>query len=125
MPHLVNPEAGFIATANNPPTAEGTGPFLGVDWIDGYRLARIAETLCSRSDWDLPSVHALQMDHLSIPWREMREAVLAMPAKTPEARQGLALLASWDGVVGVDSPAATVFELFVVEMIRRMANAKA
>lgn len=125
MPHLANPETGFLATANNQPTPGSEGPFLGVDWIDGYRLARIVETLETRHDWDLVSVQGLQMDQQSLPWRDLRDLIMAIPADTTEARQALALLDAWDGVVRADSPAATVFEFFVAEMVRRIVEAKA
>ena len=125
MPHLANPETGFLATANNRPTAEGEGPFLGADWIDGYRLARIVEALDARHDWDLASVQALQMDQKSLPWDELRDIVLATPVQSDEARQALALMEVWDGVVGAHSPAAAVFEFFVAEMVRRVVEAKA
>ena len=125
MPHLADPKAGFVASANNRPTPEGQGPFLGVDWIDGYRLARIVEVLESRTDWDLDSVGALQLDQTSLPWREMRDRVLSTPSDTDEARQALELLAAWDGVVAADSPAAAVYSLFSVEMLKRIAQAKA
>ena len=125
MPHLSDPETGFVATANNQPTPEGAGPFLGVDWIDGYRQARIVEALDARHDWDLSSVQALQMDQQSIPWRELRDIVLVIPAETDEARQALALLEAWDGMVAADSSAAAVFEFFAAEMTRRVVAAKA
>lgn len=125
MPHAVNPETGFVATANNRPTPEGEGPFLGVDWVDGYRLARIVEALESRDDWDLAGTQTLQVDQASLPWREMRDVVLTVPAQTDQARQALELLAEWDGVVTADSPAAAVFELFVAEMIQRIVAARA
>ncbi|MFQ5795121.1 MAG: penicillin acylase family protein [Candidatus Bipolaricaulia bacterium] len=125
MPHLANPETGFVASANTRPTPEDEDPFLGVDWIDGYRLARIVEALDGRHDWDLASVQALQMDQKSLPWRELHDIVLATPAETDEARNALALLETWGGVVTAGSPAATIFELFVTEMVRRMVETKA
>jgi penicillin amidase len=134
MPHLVNPDAGFIATANNRPLPEGQGPFLGVDWVDGYRLTRIAEVLTSRRDWDLKAMQKLQMDQVSIPWRMMRPIVLSMSddmnvpgdAEAHDlSRKALAMLAAWDGTVTADSPAATVFEMLVSEMLARMVKAKA
>jgi penicillin amidase len=125
MPHLADPETGFVATANNQPTQEGGSPFLGVDWVDGYRQARIVEALDARRDWDLSSVQALQMDQKSIPWRELREIVLVIPAESNETRQALALLEAWDGMVAADSPAVVVFEFFVAEMMRRLVVAKA
>jgi len=125
MPHLSDPETGFIATANNPPLPVGEGPFLGVDWSDGYRVARICEALEARTDWDLPAVQRLQLDQHSIPWREMREIVLAVPAQTDEVRLALDLLKDWDGNVSVDSPAASVFEFFIAEMLGRLVRVKA
>ncbi len=125
MPHLSDPDTGFLATANNQPTSEGHGPFLGVDWIDGYRLARIVEALGSRDDWDIKSVQALQMDEKSVPWQELRQTVLASPVNTEDGRRGLDLLESWDGVVSAESAAATLFEFFISEMANRVARSKA
>jgi penicillin amidase len=68
---------------------------------------------------------ALQLDQTSIPWREIRHVVLALPGTSADARLALSLLASWDGLVSAGSPGAAVFELFLVEMVRRTARAKA
>ena len=125
MPHLTDPEAGFVATANNQPTPEGKGAFLGMDWTDGYRQARITEALEARRDWDVASTLALQVDQESIPWRELREAIFNAPAETDETRQAAAILQRWDGRVTVESPGAAVFEFFLVEMAQRIAKAKA
>jgi penicillin amidase len=148
MPRAADPEAGLVATANNAPTnipiipAEAgdrysvahsdnsgavaeEGPYLGMDWIEGYRRARIVEALSARKDWDVDGVLALQMDQVSLTWRDLREYVLKAPAATEEARQALTLLAQWDGVVVPDSPAASVYELFLSEMTQRVVRAKA
>ena len=73
MPHLVNPPMASCATANSRPLPEGEGPFLGVDFIDGYRLAAIDKALQARSDWDVAATMCLQMDQRSVPWQEMRD----------------------------------------------------
>jgi penicillin amidase len=125
MPHVANPTTGFVATANNQPLQEGTDPFLGVDWCEGYRQARLVEVLGGRDDWDLPSTQALQMDQHCLPWQEMRRTVLATPAKAEEIRTALSLLEAWDGSVTEDSPAAAVFEVFLAEITQRMVAAKA
>lgn len=125
LPHLANPESGFIATANNKPTVEGAGPYLGADWGDGYRHARIVEVLASRSDWDIRSTQALQLDLVSIPWREIRATVLNVPAATADAREALTLLRDWDGLVTAGSPAVAVYVFFLAEMAHRLVRAKA
>ena len=124
IPHASNPTSGIIATANNSPT-DGSGPYLGIDWLDGYRAARAYGALGERDDWDVASTMALHLDVESVPWREMRGAVLATPVGGPDVEEALDLLESWDGRVSVDSPAATVFELFLAEMAGAIARAKA
>ena len=125
MPHTRNPAPGFVATANNQPLPSGQGPFLGVDWLDGYRASRIAEIVNARDDWDIEGTARAQLDTVSIPWREMKDVVLAVEPSTTEAHQALALLSDWDSEVAVDSVGATVFEFFLKEMVQRVAMAKA
>ena len=124
MPHATNPAQGFVATANNQPLPSGQGPFLGVDWLDGYRASRITEIVGAGDDWDIESTTQAQLDTMSIPWREMREVVLAVRPLTTEAQQALETLAEWDGNIGVDSVGATVFEFFLKEMVQRVAMVK-
>ncbi len=125
MPHFQDPECGFIATANTPHRPEGRGPFLGVDFIDGYRLMAIDDALASRRDWDVASTMRLQMDQHAPAWREIRPLVLAVPATDEPTRAALDLLRAWDGDLAPSSSAATVYELFLVEMMARVARAKA
>lgn len=122
MPRGRDPSCGFLATANNQPLPQGTGPFLGVDFLDGFRQARILEMLESRHDWDVERCLALQLDQYSIPWREMRDAVLQVPRDDPGTAVALDLLEDWDGTVSADSPAAAVFELLVSELAKRLAR---
>lgn len=125
LPHLRDPASGFICTANNQPRPDGEGPFLGVDWLDGYRAASISRELSARSNWDVPSTQVLQMNQRAVAWDDLRETVLTAPEKDADAGQALTLLRSWNGHVSVDSSAAAVYELFLAEMAGRVARAKA
>lgn len=126
MPNAIDPATGYVATANNKPVPDGTpGPFLGVDWLDGYRVGRIFEALAERRDWDVASTQKLQLDVVSMPWRQIRDIVLSLPGDTEEARFGLTLLGAWNGIVSADSAAASVYEGFIGEMWRRIAANRA
>lgn len=116
MPWKFNPAEGFIATANNKPFDFDNKPFLTVDWADGFRAARITELLEQRSDWDISKAMKLQQDLFVIPWREIRDIVLSLPQKSEQVRLAVTLLSSWDGRASADSPAATVYELFMCQM---------
>jgi penicillin G amidase len=126
MPTALDPPAGFVASANNRPVPDDvTGPFLGVDWMDGFRQARIVEALAARRDWDVDSCARLQLDVTSLPWREVRDIALALPVQDADGRLGLELLSSWDGQVSADSVGAAVFELWLADLAHRIARAKA
>jgi len=126
MPCLVDPHAGFVATANNQPVAHGGAPFLGFDWFDGYRLGRIVEALGDHDQWDVAASQDLQVDVRCLPWLRMRDVVLGLVTEDDaDADQARALLASWDGRISADAPAASVYELFLASLSRRLAQAKA
>ncbi|MBY0514295.1 MAG: penicillin acylase family protein [Gemmataceae bacterium] len=142
MPFEANPEAGFLATANDDPAASREGnrpvqahpvahapgsdePFLGADFLDPYRANTIRDELAKRSAWDVAGCAALQLSTRSLPWEEMRDSVLSLAPADADAREALDLLRAWDGDVSADSPAAAVFELFVAELCVRVAKAKA
>lgn len=124
LPHSLNPESGYVATANNQPPTEELDPYLGVDWLDDYRITRITELLDSHDDWDLNNTADLQMDRYSIPWRELRPFVSSLPVKHKDAIKAKALLLKWNGNLSSDSAAATIFELFTAKLIRCIVSEK-
>lgn len=123
IPHVSNPQSGFVVTANNLPATDG--PYLGSDFLDGYRAARISELIRDRSDWTVGATLELQMDRTSIPWRQMRSTVLVAAAEAGDLGVMVNLLRDWDGVVADDSPAAAVFEIFTAAMTKAIAELKA
>lgn len=125
MPHVSNPPDGFVATANNQPIRYGEEPFLGIDWLDGYRMSRILEIVEARDDWDIDSTTQVQLDNLSIPWREIKSHVLSIEPSTTKSQLAQEMLRQWDGVVASNSIGAAVYEFFVMEITRRVAQAKA
>lgn len=125
MPGAADPPAGLLATANAKPQRDAVGPWLGQDWNDGYRQARIVESLQARADWTVDLTLALQMDQRSLVWREVRDVVLGVAPRDEAARSAHEMLVAWDGVVGADSPGAAVFELFFASLTRAVVHARA
>jgi len=126
LPWLENPSAGFVCCANNQPVADaGQAPFLGHDFLDGYRQARISERLQAEGNWSIESSSRLQTDVLSLAFRQIEPSLRAVPALDAESARALELLGSWDGQVSGDSVAASVYELFLGELCQRACRAKA
>ena len=126
LPGSLDPEEGFVATANQHPGPSPEGAFLGVDWLDGSRHARIVEVLRTRADWDVESTARLQSDRKTMLWPRLRSTLLDALSRTARAdRRALQWLGGWDGVVAPESTSAAIFELFFAEMVVRLAKAKA
>ena len=128
MPFAADPRAGWLATANAQPVPDGSGPFLGIDFVDGYRTARIGEVLSGRDGWDVPAAQRLQMDVSCLPWRELRETVHALRAEVGSeqaAAHALDHLEQWDGQMDAESVGASVFQAFCAALTRRIAQARA
>ena len=126
LPWTIDPAPGFVVSANNAPRVDDTDqPFLGVDWLDGYRAARIIDALSADDGWDVEACARLQLDLMSLPWHELRDEVLAAAAGGEETQSAGELLAGWDGMLSADSPAASVFELLMAELASAMARRSA
>ncbi|MCC7535887.1 MAG: penicillin acylase family protein, partial [Deltaproteobacteria bacterium] len=133
LPSLRDPAIGFVASANQcPPERDhGTDPFLGADWLDGYRYDRIVERLASRDDWTVDACVRLQLDRTSLLWRELRDAFLSAARDgsgrlaDPDLAVALRLLEAWDGDVAPSSSAASVFELAFADLAVRISRARA
>ena len=123
MPWVIAPDSGYLATANARPTTSDE-PFLGVDWIEGYRMARINQIIEGSDDWDIDSTLQAQLDTTTLAWTDLRDHILPLP-RTSDTTTALGLLASWNGDMAADSPAAAVFVLWLTDMQRRVAEAAA
>jgi penicillin amidase len=124
MPHSLNPDAGWVATANNRPAA-AIDVNLGRDFIDGYRVGRIVELLQERRRWDVAGTLQAQLDQRSGPWADVGYAILEALRTDPATAAIADRLESWDGIVAAGSSEATLFQLLWTELDHRAVSAKA
>lgn len=123
LPRVLDPKEGYVATANNAPGPAGE-PYFGADFLDGYRHTRIVDLLSARTDWDLETSLEAQRDVRSLPWDEMREAVLGAPVATGDgdAVSARAILAAWDGRMAEDSIGASVYAFFTSDLTKKLVE---
>ncbi|MCA1186717.1 MULTISPECIES: penicillin acylase family protein [unclassified Saccharopolyspora] len=118
LPGAVDPERGFLATANecNLPEDFPADRHITYDWYAPSRRHRLDEVLAKTTDATPQSMVALQSDYLSVPARRIvnRLRELDVPADT----DGLAMLLDWDGELAADSSAAALFEVWYRRHLR-------
>ena len=94
LPRLRDPEAGFIATANNRVQA-GNDPYLGMDYGPSYRARRVIERLRAldhATPEDMALVHADRVAVASFVFLDTVSAIVP-----------------WNGTMDPDSAGATVY----------------
>jgi penicillin amidase len=123
LPRVLNPPAGFIASANN----EIDRGFAGVmtrDWAAPFRAVRLSDALAAAGDLDMDGMLALQNDRRSL----AADAVLAGTAGAIALARGrdgdapwvavLERLAKWDRIVDA-RPIVTLYQAFEHALWRR------
>lgn len=67
---MVNPEKGYIATANNKIAPENYPYHISHIWAQPYRYMRIEEVLSEKSDLTVEDMQTLQMDQMNLQAKE-------------------------------------------------------
>ena len=106
LPRELNPDEGYIVTANNQVVGDKYPHTLGADTAPGYRSARIRELLTSKDRHSVRDMTRYQMDAYSSNAEKLVPYLLAIPLETQFARQGQDTLRGWDFRQTADSGAA-------------------
>jgi len=116
-PRIINPQRGFIATANNKVTR--TPLYLNGTYHPSYRYERIEEMLKHKDKVDVDYIKKMQMDTKTT----LKDKVVAIANKyvisdkdkrIPEAMN---ILKHWNGVVGKDECAPSIYNTFLVRFM--------
>ena len=118
LPYAVDPERGYLVTANDRIHPDDYPHLIGHDFHAPGRAARIAELLETRSDHTVDTCRAIQCDTVSL---AAREVLPRLPLADERAR---ALFDGWDHDLGPGSAAAALWETLVDELARRAVNGK-
>jgi penicillin amidase len=114
LPHAVNPDKGYWATANNylfppgypyPDAQHHTG-------TDPYRVSRISEFLSSGRLHTVAEMMRLQNDDLSLPARALVPLLRDVPIADATVAKAAQTLLQWDYVLDKDSVAAGIYEMW-------------
>src|SRR5688572_17751120 len=123
LPHEVNPQRGFIATANNfiMPDNYQYKDLLHVTWSDAFRASRIEEVLGSGRKFSVSEMIRLQNDDLSVAARALTPLLRPVSLTNSASARARDLLTTWNFVLDKDSTAAAVYAMW---NRRLMANTR-
>ncbi|HEY7099635.1 MAG TPA: penicillin acylase family protein [Terriglobales bacterium] len=123
LPHLSNPQAGFIATANHKMIPAGYPYKVGYEWAPRFRIERISETLGSARNngrkLATEDVEKLQTDVLSLPALELIAILQSVGNNSDDLSQ---MMLKWDGVLSKDSGPAALYELWMQNLTKELTK---
>ena len=123
LPELVDPEDGYLVTANNKVVADDFPHHISSDYLDGYRAARIEQLLRASDKHDLDDFRRMQSDLHSIPGVEVARRLARLAPPGQREVRAIERLRSWDGDLDPGSVAATIYQAFVLRLGRDFARA--
>jgi penicillin amidase len=113
LPFVLNPESGYIVTANNQSAPRDYPYLVTTDWDYGFRAARIVEMIENApGPIDIAYIQQMQADSTSLNAEVIVPILMSLPmeGRNDEVRQKF--LAGWDYREEADSQAALLFERF-------------
>ncbi len=125
LPELLDPEAGFLVTANNRIAGDDYPHHLTSDYLDGYRARRITELIEADEEHDLDGFRRMQTDLYSIPGDEVAQRLARLDSSALGQRETRAIerLKSWDRRLGPETIAGTIYQAFLLRLARDFARA--
>ncbi len=123
LPEVVDPESGYLVTANNRIVGDAYPHHITSDWLDGYRAKRIEQLLEETEQHDLESFEAIQVDNLSLPGLEAARRLSRLHPSGQREISALERLRSWDGHLDAETVAGTIYQAFLLRLAREVARA--
>ncbi len=123
LPEVVDPESGFLVTANNRVVGDDYPHHITSEWFDGFRAKRIEDLLLAGDEHDLDGFEAMQVDVVSNLGLEAARRLGRLKPAGQRERSAIERLRSWDGDLGPETIAGTIYQSFLLRLAREVARA--
>ncbi|MBE7325351.1 penicillin acylase family protein [Nocardioides sp. Y6] len=111
LPSVLNPDEGFVVTANQAVAGPDYPHHLTHDWDHGYRAQRIRELIEAEDDLTVAEMAEIQLDARNPLAETLVLALLDIDGLPPYVAEAVDLLADWDQQDDSDSAAAAYFNV--------------
>jgi penicillin G amidase len=113
LPRTVDPEAGFVMTANNAVT-DADAPYISYTFSQPWRAERLRSLLAGAPGLGTDELAGMQADTVSLQARGWGQVLGGLgPFESEDSEAARALLAGWDGNLAAGSATALLYACFV------------
>lgn len=122
LPEVIDPESGYLITANNRIVGDEYPHHITSEYLDGFRAKRIEERLGERERHSLESFEEIQTDVLSLPGLEAARRLGRLQPAGQRERSAIERLRSWDGRLDSETVAGSIYQAFILRLAREVAR---
>ena len=115
-PKSINPEKGYIVTANNSPGMYDSNYIPGY-YAPGYRASRVEQLLLTKEKWTIEELTEVQTDVFSERDLRITNIVLDNIDQSLLDTKAVRELSSWDGNYDIESIGATIYTRLIYEIL--------
>lgn len=116
LPKIINPEQGYIATANTNTIGENYKYHISNVWTQPYRKARIDQVLSSKENITVEDMKNLQMDTKDLYAEEFVPKLLSVLDKNSISSEIYDSLSSWDYNADKDKSAPLIYDRWMTKI---------
>lgn len=119
-PHCIDPESGFVSTANEQPITPDSLYIPGY-YVPPARAMRIKSLINEKDNWDIDGMKNMMLDVVNpfdaLLARNIKE-ILEKEQTWNEYEKACLALLEWDGSYDIDSPSPVLFQPLQVALMR-------
>jgi penicillin G amidase len=123
-PKVINPDCGFVVSANQAIVDERFPHVLTLDWMGGFRALRIKEVLKTSNSWTPEDFRKLQLDTYCQPGHRFarmvsRKLEASSGTLTPLELAAWKEICNWQGDLTVETVGGCIYQVWLLHFCRR------
>jgi len=122
LPRIINPESGFIVTANQKIVDEKYPHLLSLDYVPGYRAQIIYDHIKNLKNADLQDMIKIHAACQSIPAKIYCNILKKLKLPNKKFEQIKKRLVEWDGSMNIESIEPTIYSAMRISLNKKLAE---
>jgi penicillin amidase len=112
LPRGINPEQGYVATANNRPVGDDYPYYIALDFTPGFRVRRVTDGLLALDRPSAAEMAAVHREMVSIPAQAYVDFLKDVEPRSPASAEARERLIQWDAKMDAGRVEPTIYSAF-------------
>ncbi len=120
MPHVLNPEKGYVVTANHKIEPDDFPHFLGDIYMNGYRANRLEKLIQRKEKLEPKDFTEMQMDFYCTPGKLFAAHYKDLSMDNAELQRYVDMLLKWDGVLHPERIEGSLYKVGKLMVVKKL-----